>query len=99
MWPPVMACMWRSLAVACPVWVDMPSLSQLLVVPGWPFMLLPCYFTNLRGCRGQSLLERGVDEKEGEGALSTCLQVMSGVQQRFFEQGALLGAASQVMAG
>ncbi|KAI7844187.1 hypothetical protein COHA_002322 [Chlorella ohadii] len=38
------------------------------------------------GFRGQSLLERGVDEKEGEGALSTCLQVMSGVQERFFEQ-------------
>lgn len=38
------------------------------------------------GFRGQSLLERHVDEKGGAGALSTCLRVMSGVQQQFFEQ-------------
>lgn len=31
-----------------------------------------------------------MDEKEGEGALSTCLRVMSAVQQRFFEEGELL---------
>lgn len=46
-------------------------------------------------CRGQSLLERGVDEKGDSGALSTCLRVMSRMQQLFYEQGAplLLGQA------
>ncbi|KAL4452377.1 hypothetical protein ABPG75_008039 [Micractinium tetrahymenae] len=38
------------------------------------------------GFRGQSLLERQVDEKEGGGALATCLRVMSRVQQQFYEQ-------------
>lgn len=39
------------------------------------------------GFRGQSLLERRVDEKESGGALSTCLGVMARVQGQFFEQG------------
>lgn len=38
------------------------------------------------GFRGQSLLERKVDEKGDSGALATCLRVMSQVQQRFYEQ-------------
>lgn len=48
------------------------------------------------------MLERGVDEAGGAGALSTCLQVLSGVQQRFFEQGdwvVELGEAEAVWAG
>ena len=35
-----------------------------------------------------------MDEAEASGALSTCLRVMSGVQQRFFEQGAALPGAA-----
>ncbi|KAL4450062.1 hypothetical protein ABPG77_010731 [Micractinium sp. CCAP 211/92] len=38
------------------------------------------------GFRGQSLLERNVDEKGDSGALATCLRVMSRVQQQFYEQ-------------
>ncbi|EFN54779.1 hypothetical protein CHLNCDRAFT_134722 [Chlorella variabilis] len=57
------------------------------------------------GFRSQSLLERAVDEEGGGGALATCLRVMSGVQQQFFEQGdpgaadvrPLLGAARRAV--
>ncbi len=47
-----------------------------------------CTSRNPLPCRGQSLLERNVDEKGDSGALATCLRVMSRVQQQFYEQGA-----------